>query len=567
MATKHDNIFTGIIILLILVALLWLLIGIPAEAAWTPSGFNDWRDGEKGVTDIGNLPRNYQKADGSWEEIDTTWESVGDTLFTCRKAVVTADAWPNGVSEFTVALKNDTVKIKQILDRLIFIDTLTWDRYDLITDIPLSNFTHAGRELSWNFPGGKYRLRKGFGRTASQVVFKKALLDSVCKLYGKLPLDSITTMVDSVSHWDEEGDTAVIVQVPVITTLPERVALGTVFKYEISGIPDSLLTKHPGVIRKKLHKFGRRVLCITSNKLHFQGEENVPEIPILQEWRKIGGNLYLCEYLMMWQLDSLHTVFPNKTVWHGATEEVEDMGVEDTFITEPSDWNYNYGGVDHLHIGKALAANTDTSILIRCVDVAATLGAGATVESCTLFMPIILSSDPGDIDAFRLFKYFIEGTEPTGARPDPDSGATLHFFQGIKYRLGNTGYLWASLDAGASGPHCADDNGIDNLTSGGTCVSARADRTSTYMSTNMVDASDIWGWEITTALAQDWYDGDAAENGIFLRPRNQLSATANSSEATGDINGAPVLPYFRFRYTVSEEDANRRRAVIERTNQ
>lgn len=555
MATKLDNFFAFLIFLCIVILLVVTLAAV-CRADWTPVGYNDWQQGNERVSDFGRLPENYQKQDGSWEEIDTTWQSVGDTLFTCRKAVVIAEAWPNGVSAFTVTLNNKTVTIEQTLDRLILVDTLTWERYDLITDLPLSNFVHEGRELRWNFPGGLYRLRKGFGRTAAQVVFKKALLDSVCKIYGKLPLDSITTMVDSL-YWDEEGDSMVVVQVQVVTTLPERVALGTVFKYEIIGVSDSLLAKltsRPGVNKKKLFRWGRRQLSITSNKLHFQGEENVREIPVLQQWRKVGGDFYLCEYLMMWQLDSLHTVFPNKSVWHGATEQVQDFSIEDTHITEPSNPGYNYGNATGVRIGRAFASNTDTIALIRpSGDIADALGLGATTNSCSLFIYLTNVGDVGDIDCYQSLKYFFEG-DNFEAIPFPDSGATWAFFQGLRFRAtGIRGFHWTALDAGIHivGPWCADDSGIENVIDNGTCVAARADRAASSMDQVNVTATQYYGWEITTSLAQHWYDnGDPY--GVMLWPANVVSVTFSSSEVTGDINGPANVPYFRYRYTVAE---------------
>lgn len=553
MATKHDKFFGSVLIFCFALLILLTCVSV-CRADWTPTDFNTWKKGNEYMTDIGRLPENYQKADGSWEEIDTVWQSVGDTLFKCEKAVVTTAAWPNGNSEIVVDLGNHRVAIRRTLDRLILYDTLTEDRYDLITDIPLSNFTRKGRELNWQFPGGNYRLRKDFGRTAAQVVFKKPLLDSICKIYDKLPLDSITTMVDSM-YWDEEGDTLVIVQVPVITTLSERVALGTVFRYEISGVSDSLLAKllsRPGVNRKKLLQFGRRHLSITSNKLHFQGEENVQDIPVLQEWRKHPsklGTFYLCEYLMMWQLDSLHTVWPNKAVWHGATEQVQDMSVEDTYITQPvANRMYNYGANILLRIAASGAGN-DTIALVRCVGVAAALGSDATVNSCSLHLPISSVDINGTIHMFRLFKYFIEGTE-TNDRPDPDSGATWNMFQGFSFRLGLAGYQWAEDDAG-DGPDCDHDDGVDNVIDNGTCVAARADRTFLSMSNIIVNATGWWKLEVTTSLAQNWYNGDAVENGVLLQP-SVVSVKMNSSEATGDINGEPDKPFFRFRYEIAE---------------
>ncbi len=531
--------------------LIFFLLCATAVADWTPIGYNDWKQGNERVSDFGRLPENY--FDGrDWKKIDTTWQSIGDTLFTCHKAVVKARAWPDGSSEFYVIVKGDTIRLKRTLDRLILYDTLTGDRYDLITDLPLSRFTHEGRELYWSFPGGGYRLRKGFGRTASQVAFKPVLLDSVCKVYDKLPLDSITTMVDSI-YWDEDGDSMGVVEVPVITTLPERVALGTVFKYEISGVSDSLLAKltsRPGVNKKKLLKLGRRRLSITSNKLHFDGEENVQEIPVLQQWRKVGGDYYLCEYLMMWQLDSLHTVFPNRSVWHGATEQVEDMGVDDTYITQPTNKAYNYGANVLLRIARDPGdATTDTIALLRCVDIAAALGAGATVNSCSLHLPISTVNNTGVITMYRLWKYWIEGTEIVGDRPLPDSGATFEMFQGIAFRLGLAGFAWAQDDVGGDGPDCAKDDGVDNVINGGTCVAARADRTETAMSSNNVNATGWWKWEVTTSVAQAWY-GSAKENGVLLQT-TAASVSMNSSDATGDINGPPDQPFFRWRYEVA----------------
>jgi hypothetical protein len=55
--------------------LLIMLCSARAKASWTPTDFNTWRDGDQYMTDVGRLPRNYQKADSTWEEIDTTWQS------------------------------------------------------------------------------------------------------------------------------------------------------------------------------------------------------------------------------------------------------------------------------------------------------------------------------------------------------------------------------------------------------------------------------------------------------------------------------------------------------------
>jgi hypothetical protein len=560
MATKHDNIFTGFIALAILVAVCLMLSAVRCHASeWEPAGFNTWKDGKHYVTDIGGVPQNYQRADSVWEQIDTTWQSIGDTLFVINKAVITCAAWPDGVSEVTVARGADSITLRRTLDRFILIDTLTWDRYDLITDIPLSNFNRHGRTLTWNFPGGNYRLKKDAGRTAAQVLFKKAFLDSICTVYDKVPLDSITTMVDSL-YWDEEGDSIGLVQIPVITTLPERVAFGTVFKYEIVGVSDSLMDKleeHPGMKRKKLFQFGQRLFSITSHRLHFAGDDNLPKIPIYQEWRKApqkARTFYLCEYLMMWQLDSLHTVFPNREVWHGATESIEDIGVADAYIASDKAC-YNYGASVDIYVGSDPINEEDTLGFWAARNIAAQIGvAGATINSCSLYIPVTAVDAAGDFDLYRLFKYAIEGEE-TADIPDPDSGMTWVFFQGLKFRVSAcNGYYWTQDDAlPYSGPSCADDDGVDNVENGGTCVSARADRTETYMSTNYVNASSqYWAWSITTSLAQDWYDGDAAENGVIMYARLNGSIKTASTETTGDINGSPALPYFRFRYTVAE---------------
>ena len=566
--TTKETIARWVLALIVCVAILFFISTVRCHADWTPTDFNTWKQGNEYVTDIGQLPRNYQKADSSWEIIDTTWESVGDTLFVCKKAVITAKAWPDGVFELTIVRGADTIRLKRTLDRFIFYDTLTQDTMSLLTDIPLSGFVHEGRKLRWDFPGGRYQLMNGFGRKAAQVVLEKPLLDRVCKKYDKLPLDSITTMIDSLADWDEDGDTAIIVQVPVITTLPERVALGTVFRYEISGVSDSLLAKltsHRGA-RKRLLKFGRRAVSISSHKLHFIGEENVQDIRILQQWRKHPSKaktFYLCEYLMMWQLDSLHTVWPNKSVWHGATESVQDFSVDDTHITELSNDNYNYGGATGVRIGRPLAGGNDTIALIRPMgDIADALGPGATVESCSLWLYINQLGDAGDIACNQLFKYFIEGNEGGfGDRPDPDSGATFRFFQAIAFRTGLIGFHWTS-DAG-EGPDCAHDDGIENVIDGGTCVAARADRTLNRMDIVTVSATQYYGWDITAALGQHWYDNGDPRGVMLWSEGNVVSVTFSSSEVTGDINGVAPVPYFRFRYTVAEEETvNRRRLIL-----
>jgi len=526
MATKLDNFFGFLIGLCVVILVVVILSSVchaegteSRSAEWEPAGFNTWKDGNHYVTDMGRLPQNYQKPDSTWEEIDTTWQSVGDTLFQCKKAVVTAEAWPDGVSEVQVSLKNHTVTLKQTLDRLVFVDTVTWNHQNLMVDIPLSNFIHSGRDLSWTFPGGEFRIRKDFGCIAHQIEFKPVLLDSVSALFNAMP-----------------------------PAARNRVALGTVFKYEITGIDDTVFLNHPRVTWKRLARLGEKFLDLSPQILHFPEYDTLPNIPVFQEWKKIGDDFYLCEYVMMKHIDTVHTIFPDYTVWHAATTIIGgETLIEDTWI-ENSNTCYNYGGNDDILIKNA--SGDIWTGLMRCWDVSGQLPANATVTACTAFVNVNTVNTAGDVDIHRILKPWVEGTKTGSIPAAADSGATWLQYDGHAFRATCQGRYWA--DAGALCYRDADDNDY-GWSSAMTCEDSTADVHSITLDSRTVSSIGFVGFEVGATLGQAWYDGTDEENGVIFvaSPVDGTNIRLSSIEKTYTPNSPDPRPYFRFDYTVA----------------
>jgi len=182
---------------------------------------------------------------------------------------------------------------------------------------------------------------------------------------------------------------------------------------------------------------------------------------------------------------------------------------------------------------------------IRVKNVATELGAGATITGCVdsnyCFQ---VSSGANNVTAHQVFKPYVEGTQTAGADPP---GVTWNDWD-------NDDWEWTT-----AGCECAGDDGFDNNTDDGTCGSSTRDRKSTAENTETVDAVGWYAWNISTTLAQGWYDGTINEEGIILINAGNEYKQFYSTENT------ELQPFWTFTYTTGAPPAapsHRRRIAI-----
>jgi len=217
--------------------------------------------------------------------------------------------------------------------------------------------------------------------------------------------------------------------------------------------------------------------------------------------------------------------------------------VEDAMIASIEPEN-NYGG----RFDWALDGDAEYRALIRVKNVATELGVGATITACTLSAYCYQEGgDENSITAYQVLKPYVEGDEDGVDNDDGDV----------------TWVDWAS-DANewtTAGCECANDDGVDNSADDGVCdVAERRDRKATGEDTQGVNEVGWYHWDISTALAQGWYDGTIAENGIILINANNNGKNFYSTE--NEIGEPPKNPYWTFTYTTEVPKGNRRRKMI-----
>ena len=172
-----------------------------------------------------------------------------------------------------------------------------------------------------------------------------------------------------------------------------------------------------------------------------------------------------------------------------------------------------------------------TKLLLRPLNVSTKLGAGATITACTLYFNVSSTNNGKIVSAHRVFKPWPEGTA-SAADPGTNPGAT-----------------WVCWDAdsddssgwGTAGCENASDAGSDNSSKG-----SGNDRKVTAEGTVTLGASTgYYKVVISNALAQAWYDGTAATNGVCL------STNASGAWFITTSENASGKPYFVFEYTTS----------------
>jgi len=202
--------------------------------------------------------------------------------------------------------------------------------------------------------------------------------------------------------------------------------------------------------------------------------------------------------------------------------------VEDTYVNS-AQVDYNYGGKTTFEI-----VTTEVG-LIRVKNVASELGAGATISACvcSLYVEIFGLTGTPVINAIRTFKPWVEGTQ-NDADPGVLGGCTW-------YDWDSDDYEWTT-----AGCACANDDGVDNSADDGVCdVSTRRDRKATAEGSQEITAHSTWyGFSISAALAQGWYDGTIEQEGITLQTSEGATQVIFHS-----TENASNQPHFTFTYT------------------
>jgi hypothetical protein len=496
-----------------------------AGAEMLPSGLQSWSDTlGNHETQMGGRIHNYQQDDSTWTQINNNWEVRDDTSYKNVRGLLKTYASGDGRCQIRVNISGHSIIIEQSLVRLVFLDTLEYRHEDLVTDLVWGEPVMDGRDLTWGFNHWSYRIRKGRGAVGNQIAFNPQALDWI------------------VSQW--EGLPAGI---------QAHAALANVLEYEITvdGEPlsDSLFLNDSLSVAKQLWKHGRKVLSLSRQNLYMGADHQLP-VPVRQHWFKRGGAIYCAEYVMMPEIDSVHTLFPNKVLWHAATTTFNYTKMEDAYISQNAQQVcLNYGKSAYVKV-RDVAIGGDYVGLTRPIDVAANIGAGQVIDSAELWYPQYGNSVTSDsVGIYECFKPWVEGIWDGEIPPNSDSqGVLWQYWQGYKTLKTCTGDAWAT-----SGAACARDGGeYNNYGFNQDCVDSTADRKETREDMIYVHIDSTWlMWRISGDLFQDYYDGTKNTEGFVMLVQGSGEINFVSSSRTWSPNSAPDMPY----YVVYHHDA------------
>lgn len=217
------------------------------------------------------------------------------------------------------------------------------------------------------------------------------------------------------------------------------------------------------------------------------------------------------------------------------TKKIEGTtNVEDAMCVAAAPEN-NFGARENFIIRSTTAIYA----LIRVKNVASELGAGATITGCVCSLYCYTNTADGDYGAYRTFKPWVEGDEDGVDNDDGD--VTYIDFQSdaLEWTIGISA--------------CMNDDGVDNSFDNGSCdAPEKRNHKATAEDTETVNAVGWYAWNISTDLAQGWYDGTINEEGIILIHSGTPDNTFYSTEYTTDPS---LCPFFVFTYTTEEPAA------------
>ncbi len=464
---------------------------------------------------MGGAVRNYEKPDKSWGKINNNWKLDGDSVYIDEAVLKVSLDTLTGSSSVSVKWDGQSYIITQSLMGIGWLKMSTKGRQWIDNTMNWGDFSADSNIAKWTgiSPAVDYRVRKLDGTIQSGIFFKKAFLDSAVALYNQ--------RTDSLD-----------------------IALANVMVYTLSSNIDNHNLELGDIPERRLKSFGRYALDIGRGRLHYPNSDTLPTIPVGQFWRKRNDSIFCIEYVMMSQVKRIHSEYPNATIWHNAETKIEgDTDIEDASL-------HSSGNAEKAFGGRATEMRVDDNSnihgIIRVLNVATRIGAGATITDaiCSLH---VFDERPGgaggDIQAYRVLKAWTEGDQDFEDCVAP----------GISYNDWScTASEWRT-----AGCECADDDGVDNSSGDvGTCEAdgSNADRLATAESTvSIIDEDDDewYGWDISNALAQGWYDGSFNENGILLHGDDGDGTTTDVLFEPVEHTTAANRPFFVFTYTVA----------------
>lgn len=500
--------FLALIFLLFLCGQAW--------AVWNPAGHKKWQDSEidtQFCKRIGGEMANYQKDDSSWMVIENDFLLSGDTLAYNIKDWIKTSVKPNGLSEVKVTWQGTDYIVTQRMIKLIWLKTDTWAWVDVIDSVVWSTPEIDSNIIHWSniFPAVDYRVQKTPCSVAHGIFFKPAFLDSAVILYNQRP-DSL------------------------------NIALGNVVEYTLINV-DYADSAMGNLDWRKLKQMGEYSFELSRQVVYFPGSDSFPVLPVKQRWVKRNGKLYCIEYVMMRWIKQIHEAYPGVTIWHNDTKKIEGTtNVEDATIRDNAT-DKNFGGNTPIQVLK-YTTPINYNGLIRVKNVASELGENATITACVCSLYCSTKGDCADEAAYRVFKPWVEGNL-NNVNPGEGEGCTWEDWSADANE-------WATAGCGN-----ADDGGSDNSGDG-----TGADRKATAEDTENINTASIWyAYDISTTLAQGWYDGTINEEGIILicnDADNSYGYFYNTEYTT-----SAYRPYWVFTYTTDGAvEANRRAKMI-----
>lgn len=477
---------------------LWFIL-LPCIAfGKTPIDFKKWQlDDTTFSKQIGGSVRNYEKPDEAWAEIVNDFEIEGDSVVYVDQSVLKARVNKNGVCKVTLNWEDQEYTVTQKLLGIGWIKISTRQSLWIDSTMNWSNFFVDSNICRWIgiSPGVDYRILKDNGRVAHGIFFKPAFLDSAVTLYNQ--------RADSLD-----------------------IALANVMVYTLSSNIDNADSAIGDLPKRRLKDFGYYTFNLGDQRLNFPGSDTLPRVPVRQYWERRGTKIICIEYVMMSHVKKVHETYPSATIWHNDTKTIDGTtNVEDAYLDSDLPDN-NWGGTTVLwvHSSKIYVS------LIRVKNVASELGVGATVTGAVCSLHCNYYGGGGNlISAYSVFKPWVEGDE--NGVDDDDGDVTYNDWASDEYE-------WTTAGCGS-----ADDGGSDNSGDG-----TGADRKATAEDTETVDAEDIWfGWDVSSALVQSWYDETKNEEGILLVSDGAQYDSFISTE------GASNQPFWVFTYTADGE--------------
>ena len=480
----------------------------------TPVGFQKWQiDDTTFRKTVGGVVHNYQKPDKGWAGIVNDFEMDGDSVVYVDKAVLRPRVNRNGTSSVNLTWDDQEYTVTQKLLGIGWLRVSTRQSQWIDSTMTWSNFSVDSNIAKWTgvSPGVDYRVLKNNGSVAHGIFYKPGFVDSAVALYNQ--------RADSLD-----------------------IALANVMVYTLSANIDDADSAIGDIPKRQLKDLGYYKFNIRDQWLRFPGSDTLPRIPVRQYWERRGTKIICIEYVMMKWVERVHQTYPDVTIWHNDSKVIEGTtNVEDAHIVASSA-DKNYGVTYQLYVYNSGATVTYT-ILNRVKNVSTELGVGATISACVLSMYTIGNVADGMVEAYSVFKPWVEGNE--NGTDNDDGDVTWNDWA-------SDANEWATAGCGS-----ADDGGSDNSGDG-----TGADRKSTYESTIEVTTVSTWyGIIVSSALAQAWYAGTKNEEGIYLK--SPTSGCNNAFYSIEDI-GANT-PFWTFTYTTGGAPASTlkgRRRVI-----